>query len=424
MTNGPVDENATTPKALAGQSANPDGVGAEGTRASPRDERAETKRKWAEANRDRVREINRRWRDEHLDRSRELNRDSMRRSAARGRREADVRARGRERAKNWRDANPERVREYQHRWVEENREKVREYYNRYYANHRDEVKTRAAERRDANPGPSKEAQKQWAARNKERRAELQRRRRSDPERYTSELVANAAAKRLKRRLQRSGLPPKRLHLSTAGERRSNERAAEAYFGDPALPERMRQFTVLSESLTEHMLKNGGLMREFAEAYSATRARMGLPSVPLENIMYGRAVEIVTERMRRVDLLKSRDVAAAVRSTKAAVRYEERKQQFEKLVKTVVTEIRRDGGRFVADAELENAARIRQGKPKIPVESLAVQIALHEIGERVPTSSLGIEDARSAARAVRARVVLLVETFPGPPNPVHDRPPVG
>jgi hypothetical protein len=424
MTNGPVDGSAATPKALAGQSSNPDEVGAEGNSSSPRNQPAERKRKWVEANRDRVRENNRRWRAEHLDRSRELNRDSMRRSVARRRREAEVRARGRERAKSWREANPERVRGYQQRWVEENRERVREYYNRYYANHRDEVNARAAERRDADPDRSKDAQKQWARRNKERRAELQRRRRSDPETYVSELAANAAAKRLKRRLQRSGLPPKRLHLSTAGERRSNERAAEAYFGDPALPERLRQFTVLSESLTDYMLKNGDLLREFAEAYSATRARMGLPPVPLENIVYSRAVEIVTERMRRVDLLTSRDVTAAVRSTKAAVRYEEREQQFERLVRTVVTEMYRDGGRFVADAELENRARVRHGKPKISVESLAVQIALQEVSERITTSQLSIEDARSAARAVRARVVLPVEAFPSPPNPMHDRPPVG
>ena len=75
-----------------------------------------------------------------------------------------------------------------------------------------------------------------------------------------------------------------------------------------LPEHSRQFTVLAESLTEHMLKNAAHRREFAEAYSATRARIGLPPVHTEDIMYARAVEIITEGMRRVDLLTSRDVA--------------------------------------------------------------------------------------------------------------------
>lgn len=42
----------------------------------------------------------------------------------------------------------------------------------------------------------------------------------------------------------------------------------------------------------------------------------------------------------------------------------------------------------------------QGKFRVPVESLALQIALQEVIERVPTSRLSIEDARSAARAVR------------------------
>jgi hypothetical protein len=422
MTNGPADNKASTRKPPGELPSDYEGLSRETVRRSALDQRAETRRSWVEANRDHVREMNQRWRAEHLDRARQLNRDSMRRATARKRREAERRARGRERAKIWRETHPDRVREYQQRWVEENREKVREYYNRYYANHRDEVNARAAARRDTDPDRSKQSQKQWAESNKERRAELQRYRRSDPETYTSELAANAAAKRLKRRLQRNGLPPKRLHSATAAERRTNEREAGAYFRDPALPEHLRQFTVLAESLTEHMLKDAALMRDFAEAYSAIRARMGLPPVQTEDIMYARAVEVVAERLRRVDLLTSHDVAAAVRSTKAAVRYEERKQQFERLVRAVVADIYRDSPRFVADAELENRARIHQGKARVPVESMAVQIALQEVIERVPTSRLSIEDVRSAARAARARVVLPTEAGSGPTkHQVHRRP---
>jgi hypothetical protein len=40
--------------------------------------------------------------------------------------------------------------------------------------------------------------------------------------------ANAAARRLKRSLSRAGLPPKRMHLETAAERRANEREADAF----------------------------------------------------------------------------------------------------------------------------------------------------------------------------------------------------
>ena len=131
------------------------------------------------------------------------------------------------------------------------------------------------------PDRRKQISRQWAERNKERRAELQRNRRSDPETHQSELEANAAARRLKRSLARAGLPPKLLHATTAAERRTNEGEADAYFNDPSRPEHLRQFTVFAESLTEHMLKNGARMHEFADAYSESRERMGLPLVPTE-----------------------------------------------------------------------------------------------------------------------------------------------
>ena len=287
----------------------------------------------------------------------------MRRATVRRHREAEVRARGRERAKRWRQEHPERRREYQQRWVVENREKVREYYNRYYKAHRDEVNARAAARRDADPERMKQITRQWAERNKERRAELQRNRRSDPEVYQTELESNAAARRLKRSLSRAGLPPKRIHVATAAERRADEREADAYFNDLSRREHLRQFTVFAESLTEHMLKNGARMREFAEAYVETRARLGLPPVPVENVVYARAVEIVAERMSRVDFLTSRDVAAAVRATKAEVHREERQRQFDGLVKGVVAQVHRDRGRYVVDAEMENQARLHRGKPR-------------------------------------------------------------
>jgi hypothetical protein len=370
------------------------------------DNEAEKRRQYVAANRDRIRELNRLWRAQHLDRARELNRDSMRRAAARRHREAEVRARGRERAKRWRVEHPERRREYQQRWVAENREKVREYYNRYYEAHRGEVKARAAARLDADPERTKQITRQWAERNKERRAELQRNRRSDPEIYQSELEANAAARRLKRSLSRAGLPPKLLHATTAAERRANEREANSYFTDPSRPEHLRQFTVFAESLTEHMLKNGARLREFADAYVETRERIGLPPVPVETIVYARAVEIIAERMRRVDLLTGRDVAAAVRSTKAEVwrleRQRQRQRQFDVLVKAVVVQVQRNRARYSVDAEMENYARMRLGKPHATVETLVVQLVMQEVIERVPTSSLTIEDARSAARVATLR----------------------
>jgi hypothetical protein len=389
---GPLDEDSTPPKALASQ---------------PRDGDDKNDK----ANRERVREVNQRWRAEHLERARQLNRDSMRRATARKRRQTEVRAHGKERAKRWREAHPDRVRDYQQRWVEENREKVREYYNRYYANHRDEVSARAAARRDADPDRTTKAAKQWAERNKERRAELQRTRRSDPETYQAELAANAAARRLKRSLSRAGLPPTRLHPVTAAERRANEREANVYFSDPALPEHLRQLTSFAESLTEQMLKNGTRMREFAEAYVATRQRLGLPPVGTEEIMYARAVELIAERMRRIDLLTGRDVAAAVRSARAVVRQEERKQQFERLVRSIGEHTHRNLTRLSEEAAMENLARSRRGKARVSVESLIAQVAMHEVIESMQTSRLTVEDARRAARIAKLRIEMPIESRP-------------
>ena len=372
------------------------------------DDAAERRRQYVAANRDRIRELNRLWRAQHLDRARELNRDSMRRAAARRHREAEVRARGRERAKRWRVEHPERRREYQQRWVAENREKVREYYNRYYEAHRAEVNARAAAKRDAGPERTKQITRQWAERNKERRAELQRSRRSDPEIYQSELEANAAARRLKRSLSRAGLPPKLLHTTTAAERRANEHEADAYFTDPSRPEHLRQFTVFAESLTEHMLKNGTRMREFAEAYVSSRARVGLPPVSVETVVYARAVEIVAERMRRVDLLTSRDVAAAVRSTQAEVRNVERRKQLDQLVKMVVAHVHRHSARLKFAAQEANTARAHRGKPTLPAESLVTKFALHEVLEHTRKYSLTIEDARVAAHIARLHLAVSLD----------------
>ncbi|TFD65147.1 hypothetical protein [Cryobacterium ruanii] len=233
---------------------------------------------------------------------------------------------------------------------------------------------------------------------------MQRNRRSDPEIYQSELGANATARRLKRSLSRAGLPPKLLHAATAAERRANARKADAYFNDPSRPEHVRQFTVFAESLTDHMLKNGARMHEFAEAYVETRVRMGLPPVLTEFIIYARAVEIVAEGMRRVDLLTGRDVAAAVRSTKAEVRRNERQRQFDRLVKTIVAQVHRNSARFGVDAKMENQTRVRRGKPREVVESLVVRLAIQEVGQRVPTGSLSIADVGNAARIARLHLV--------------------
>ena len=165
------------------------------------------------------------------------------------------------------------------------------------------------------------------------------------------------------------------------------------------------------------------MREFAEAYAATRSRMGLPPVPVEDIMYARAVEFVTGRLRCTDRLTSRDVAAAVRSVKSTVERHERKQQFERLVKGVVAHVNRNHSRLAVDAEMENRARSQHSMPRLPVESLVVQLALQEVAERVPTGRLSVADVRSAFHAAKLRVMIPLEENRNGPGSITSRPPM-
>jgi hypothetical protein len=105
------------------------------------------------------------------------------------------------------------------------------------------------------------------------------------------------------------------------------------------------------------------MREFTDAYVSSRARIGLLSVSAEDIVYARTVEIVSERMQRVDLLTSRDVVAAVRSPRAEGRRRERLRLFDGLVKAIVVHFHQDSVRLEAKAEMENRARAHRGRPR-------------------------------------------------------------
>jgi len=399
--NGPIHEEPAPQEAPASFRHDPESLSQESE--SGADPSAAARRRWVEANRDRIRESNRRWRLEHLDRARELNRESERPVRVRNRRLAEQRAGSRERAARWRAGHLDEVRDYQVQWVERNRDKVRGYYNHYYKAHRDEVNARAADRRDADPEPMKLARKAWAERNKERLAELQRARRSDPAVYQAQLEANAAARRLKRRLASAGLPLKQLHQVTAAERRALAQDAANYFSDPDLSEHVRQRTVLTESLTKHVLENGSEMREFAKAFVATRARMGLPPVSVDDIMYARAVEYVVNHLQGTSLLSSRDIAAAVRSSKATVQLTERDRQVDRLVKTVVAHVNRHRGRLDEEAAIENRARALRGLPPVTVEALLVRLAVQEVVEALPTDQLRNEDLRSAIRKAQFHI---------------------
>ncbi|WP_344065667.1 hypothetical protein [Microbacterium pumilum] len=323
----------------------------------------------------------------------------MRRSAKRKRILADRRRRANESSKRWKQAHPEHVTDYRRRWVEANPEKVREYYKRYHATHREVEKQRATAWRDANPEKMKNARKAWADRNKDRLAANQRARRKDPVRYRADLDANSAANRLRRRLERAGLPPRQLHRTMAAERRANDRAADDYFGQADLPERLRQFTVLTVSLTEELLEHGDRLLDFAKAYAAMRVRVGLPPVDAEQIMYARAAQAVTDRMKRIDRLTSREVRAAVRSARSVFSTATRQRRMAELVRDAESHIRKNGARLEAEAAIENSARALRGKVSLPTELLIARIAMQDL----PPAERELETARAAEIEVASRL---------------------
>ncbi|WP_243073679.1 hypothetical protein [Microbacterium sp. SS28] len=380
------------------------------------DRHAASARRWKEAHPERVRELNRLWRAENLERSRELNRESMRRTAARKRQLLDKRRRSNEASKRWKEAHPDHVREYHRRWQAANPDKVTGYLERYRRTHREELNRRATAWRDLEPDKMKAARKAWADRNKERTAEIQRKRRNDPEKYRADLDKNNAAKRLAHRLERAGLPPKELHRTTAAERRANDRAAAAYFNDPVLSERLRQFARLTQSLTEHMVAHGGRFRAFAHSFVATRSRMGLPPVDVEQVVWARAVEIVTERMKRVDLLTSRDVAAAVRSARSNVAVAARERRAQQLWADIEAHVHRNRLRLLEEAGLENAMRVRSGKATVPVERIVALTALDEVLEAQPELALERRQIRQIVGKVQPGLAGIAQAFlPQQPN---------
>lgn len=170
-----------------------------------------------------------------------------------------------------------------------------------------------------------------------------------------------------------------------------------------LDEHLRQFTVFAETLTEYMLKHGERVREFAKAYVERRRRMGLPAVDPERLAFNRAVEVVSEQLWRIDLLTSRDVAAAVRSTRAVVRQAERRKQFERFVSAIVVHSDRHLERLRAEAAVENRVRRQRGRPSVRIESFIAQIAAEEVLPELNVSLLCESDARAARQAAQTRI---------------------
>lgn len=188
---------------------------------------AESRRRYREEHAERLAAEHRAWRERNLERSRELNRESAQRQAHRRRMRLKKNAHGREwyaenreaereRARRFRAEHPDRVREYQRRYKERHPERARRSSREAAQRHRDanadEIRARervaAADRRKQHPN----AHREWYEKNLER----QRARSRD-------------AARLRRRLEKLGLPSSRIHRLYAEERRAHDAAAKEYF---------------------------------------------------------------------------------------------------------------------------------------------------------------------------------------------------
>ena len=84
----------------------------------------------------------------------------------------------------------------------------------------------------------------------------------------------------------------------------------------------------------------------------------------------------------------------------------------------MAQVWRNSARYVIDAEMENRARAHQGKPRASTDSLVVQLAMEEVMERIPPSSLTIEDTRNAARFARLRIVAPFQPRPDVTDVIH------
>lgn len=191
------------------------------------DPRRAARRRYYAKYRDRQLDSVRQWKRENPERARQLNRDSMRRQALRRKAVEARRAAGRAwyaehreeeraRARQFRRDHPEKVREYQRRFRERHPERAAEQARRGSERWRDrhaetvraKQRSTAAERRADDPDDFR----RWYQSNIER-----------------ERARGREASRLRSRLKKLGLPPRKIRRVYAEERRANVAAGDSFF---------------------------------------------------------------------------------------------------------------------------------------------------------------------------------------------------
>ncbi|WP_019180118.1 hypothetical protein [Microbacterium yannicii] len=195
----------------------------------------EWKRAWRERNAEHVREYRAAYDAEHRDEVLAQKRAYMKGYAAR---QAAERARAqakRASSKKYYEANKEKHHRYERAWrarkLAEDPEGYRARRAAYQRRRRERTKeadnARLRARRRENPEAGRAAQREYYARNAEK---LKAQKRAHYETHREEVLArNRAWKEREKRRREAGLPPRRLHTTSATQREVNTAAADAFF---------------------------------------------------------------------------------------------------------------------------------------------------------------------------------------------------
>jgi hypothetical protein len=372
-------------------------------RSSGEDARRERRRAaakaWRERNADRVRQSRKDWKARNPERARELNRESMRRRHQRNLRVTRQNAAANERSREWKRTHPERARETQRRWREAHPERVREHHRRYYQRHGEEIAARTQRYRDANESAVKQRRADWAAANRERITEYQRRYRADPDRYAKTLQSNREARRVQRRLVALELPPKRVHRTTAAERRANQTDAHQFFTSADARQKYLQIATLQNEIDRIAWNQADDLRRRAADRIAARERVGLSSGTVDDVAMALAAAAAIEH-QPVDRLTTDDMAHVIANVRELHHRRHAATEARDLRHAIIRYVEQRTDWLRREAALENHMREAAGKPQVRIDVLAHHIAFHALKDRLPHGHLHLPDAMKVVNAAR------------------------
>ncbi|WP_409047874.1 hypothetical protein AB2L57_01030 [Microbacterium sp. HA-8] len=211
-------------------------------RASHADQIREGKRAWRERNADHIREYRAAYdaahRDEVLQQKREYMKGYHQRKAQEHRQQDNKKSS----AKKYYEAHKEQHHEYTRQWrarkLAENPEGFRtvqvQRQRRWREAHKEEQNAKLRARRRENPEANRVAQRVYYAAHAEQ-LKAQKRAHYAANR-DAVLARNRSWKQREKRRKDAGLPPRRIHTTSAGERRANTVAADEFFSRLRSPE--------------------------------------------------------------------------------------------------------------------------------------------------------------------------------------------